>query len=88
MYCLFLVADAVIWNDMKKLTAGSSWQNLESPLYGTAVPFGLQLEWLITAGSYQVVSLEVQQTHFVHTSGINGLDYVKSEKTDLVFCNI
>uniref|UniRef100_K1PZ64 Uncharacterized protein n=1 Tax=Magallana gigas TaxID=29159 RepID=K1PZ64_MAGGI len=42
------------------LTAGSSWQNLESPLYGKAVPFGLQLEWLITAGSYQVVTLEAE----------------------------
>lgn len=61
------VADSVIWNDMKKLTAGSSWQHLESPLYGTAVPFGLQLEWLITAGSYQVVTLEVKNTDFLHT---------------------
>lgn len=67
---------------MKKLTAGSSWQNLTSPLYGTAVPFGLQLEWSITAESYQVVSLEVQKTDFLHTSEqFYGLDYVKLEKS-------
>lgn len=56
-----LVEDAVIWYDLRKLTATTSWQNLESPLYGTAVPFGLQLEWFITAESYQVVTLEVHK---------------------------
>ncbi|XP_065921906.1 CUB and sushi domain-containing protein 3 [Magallana gigas] len=68
------VADSVIWNDMKKLTAGSSWQNLESPLYGTAVPFGLQLEWLITAGSYQVVSLEFLEVDLPTSSSLQAYD--------------
>eukprot|EP00105_Crassostrea_gigas_P030833 XP_011453294.1 PREDICTED: uncharacterized protein LOC105346438 isoform X1 [Crassostrea gigas] len=68
------VADAVIWNDMKKLTAGSSWQNLESPLYGKAVPFGLQLEWLITAGSYQVVSLEFLEVDLPTSSSLKVYD--------------
>uniref|UniRef100_A0A8W8JNR8 Sushi, von Willebrand factor type A, EGF and pentraxin domain-containing protein 1 n=1 Tax=Magallana gigas TaxID=29159 RepID=A0A8W8JNR8_MAGGI len=68
------VGDAVIWNDMKKLTAGSSWQNLQSPLYGTAVPFGLQLEWLITAGSYQVVSLEFLEVDLPTSSSLQVYD--------------
>uniref|UniRef100_A0A8W8JUW8 Uncharacterized protein n=1 Tax=Magallana gigas TaxID=29159 RepID=A0A8W8JUW8_MAGGI len=68
------VADSVIWNDMKKLTAGSSWQNLESPLYGTAVPFGLQLEWLITAGSYQVVTLEFLEVDLPTSSSLQVYD--------------
>uniref|UniRef100_K1REE8 CUB and sushi domain-containing protein 1 n=1 Tax=Magallana gigas TaxID=29159 RepID=K1REE8_MAGGI len=68
------VADSLIWNDMKKLTAGSSWQNLESPLYGTAVPFGLQLEWLITAGSYQVVTLEFLEVDLPTSSSLQVYD--------------
>jgi hypothetical protein len=53
------VDDTKIWNGMKPLTANSNWQTLESPLYGKAVAFGLQLEWLIVAESDNVVSLEV-----------------------------
>ncbi|XP_061175608.1 sushi, von Willebrand factor type A, EGF and pentraxin domain-containing protein 1-like [Saccostrea echinata] len=52
------VDETKIWNDVKMLNASSSWQTLESPVYGQAVPFGLQLEWLITAESYTVVSVE------------------------------
>ncbi|XP_056017716.1 sushi, von Willebrand factor type A, EGF and pentraxin domain-containing protein 1-like isoform X1 [Ostrea edulis] len=68
------VDETKIWNGIKPLTANSNWQTLESPLYGKAVSFGLQLEWLIVAESDNIVSLEFTEVDLPTSSSLKIYD--------------